>query len=261
MKIYLILSFLLILLLNCKPSETAKTPSMLNVKELEELITFHKVPVIIDTTNLDTIGIEDKQPAYVYYRQILYAGINKDTIYLPDTTNIKAEEVKWEERKLEGKRVLVLGYKKTANIQDSLVVNLFVDTKRIVYQKRQVFHINDEGSYPNLKPFEFEYEIFKNHALVIYNNTLDTLKWIEVLPITIEAKNKEGDWQIIQKTRGATCGSSRTLVSFPKKQILIIPIPIYKGNFTTKLRVRLGKNVSNEYTGQINLEQFEEAQY
>jgi hypothetical protein len=218
MKIYLILSFLLISLLGCTFSEITKTPSMLNVNELKELVTLYRIPVIIDTTNLDTIGIEDMQPPYVYHRQIMYAGINKDTIYLPDTNSIVTEEVKWERKEIGQKTVLTLAYKKTTNIQDSLVVNLLVDVNRIVHQKLQVLHINESDSVLDLKPLKFEYEITKNHALIVYNNTLDTLKWIDVLPITIEAKNKEGDWQIIQNTRGATCGSSRTLVSFPQKK-------------------------------------------
>ena len=52
-------------------------------------------------------------------------------------------------------------------------------------------------------------------------------------------------------------GTGVESIILPPKQIVVTSELVYTGDFKTKLRMKLGSNYSREFTGSINLTQFE----
>lgn len=73
-----------------------------------------------------------------------------------------------------------------------------------------------------------------------------------------EAKNPVGEWQRINNQEGPLffCGTGLQSLALPKNNLAITSTIIDDGDFETEIRVRIGGNVSNSYTGKINLFQF-----
>ena len=46
-------------------------------------------------------------------------------------------------------------------------------------------------------------------------------------------------------------------IILPPKEIAITSCPVFDGTFVTSLRLRMGNNISNTFTGKINPRQFE----
>lgn len=233
MKTYWVYLFCVVYLWGCQSGETIKKA------------------VIIDTTNLIEISIDErteKKQTPFYYR-VRYAGKEQDTILIPN--------------RLCCLKPFLENHKQTTkknSPMDMGVIKMLIDTTQKVYdygvaKGTDLNEINPE----NVKSKMVAY---KSYPLIIKNISSQTISVLESPDLIIEAQDKKGVWKAIQNNDlKFFCATVADVVNIPTGYIVIVPIPIYKGNFTTKLRVRLGKNISNEYTGQINFEQFEKAQY
>ena len=231
MKIYLILSFLFLSILSCNSLET------------------NKIPVVMDTTNLKGMPIHErieKEQKLFYYR-VKYAGKEQDTILIPNHLCC-----------LEA--FLGDNSKQISSPMDSGVIKMLVDTTQNIYDYGIAKGVEIEEI--NIENVKSKMVAYKSYPLIIKNISSKIISVLETPDLIIEAQYKKGVWKAIQNNDFKFfCATVANTINIPAGYLVIIPIPIYKGNFTTKLRVRLGKNVSNEYTGQINLEQFENTRY
>jgi hypothetical protein len=139
-------------------------------------------------------------------------------------------------------------------IQNSL--EIFIDTTRIIgipmglYEYSKIEKRNDKIANP----------------IFIKNISKDTLTigYAEYLPIIIEAKNRNGEWQPIQERMRFACGNGIVNFYCPPNNIVISAMQKYSGNFKTKLRLKYESFVSkssifsNEINGEINEKQFVE---
>jgi hypothetical protein len=139
-------------------------------------------------------------------------------------------------------------------IQNSL--EIFIDTTRIIgipmglYEYSKIEKRNDKIANP----------------IFIKNISKDTLTigYAEYLPIIIEAKNRNGEWQPIQERMRFTCGNGIVNFYCPPNNIVISAMQKFSGNFKTKLRLKYESFVSkssifsNEINGEINEKQFVE---
>lgn len=79
----------------------------------------------------------------------------------------------------------------------------------------------------------------------------------EEIPLFLEAKDSLGNWWPIEDPFFYFCGVGLESVVLPPKEIAITSIPVYDGNYNTKLRLRFGHRISNEFFGRINYSQIE----
>jgi len=86
----------------------------------------------------------------------------------------------------------------------------------------------------------------KDTVILGYDSNIDAL---------LEAKNRQNEWKRIESLELILCRTGRALFVLPKKDTIITATTIFKGNFKTKLRLRLGKAYSNEFEGFINEQQ------
>jgi len=229
MKIYLIVISLIGLLAACEPPRPKK-----------------KKLVVLDSTKLYLTRIEKLDSSYRKYFDypVVYVGQIKDTILIPHISN---------QRTLQETHLPSLP-SSAFSFDDSLKTNLFIDTNRRIYSRsflRVIMMIPNQ---------DLRKITFPCYPLIIKNKTKNDFYIEDNIDLSMEAQDLKGNWMAEKEKWGHYGCGYRTMTKWLPNNIVIVPIPIYKGNFTTKLRVRLGKNVSNEYTGQINLEQFEKAQ-
>lgn len=77
------------------------------------------------------------------------------------------------------------------------------------------------------------------------------------IPIVLEAKDSLNNWLPIENVYAYFCGVGVDKVFLPPNEIAVTSVIIYKGNYETDLRLRLGENLSKPFKGQINYTQFE----
>lgn len=100
--------------------------------------------------------------------------------------------------------------------------------------------------------------IYKAYPTYIINTSLRDTIAIGIdnnINATLEAKNKKNKWIRIERIPFLVCGTGHQLFVIPNKDTIITSTPIFKGNFKTKLRLKLGDAVSNEFEGHIYEEQ------
>lgn len=119
---------------------------------------------------------------------------------------------------------------------DSVDLNILVDTSQFITNERR-----------------------KAYPVIIENLHSDTIYigYGRYIPIITEALNKKGEWKPIEDRFIYMCGNGVESIILPPKQIVVTSELVYTGNFKTKLRLKLGSNYSREFTGSINLSQFE----
>ncbi len=76
--------------------------------------------------------------------------------------------------------------------------------------------------------------------------------------IIMEAIDTTGNWKPIQKRFIYMCGVGISSVVLPPNECVLTFAPIFKGNYKTQLRLRLGENYSNTFYGSINYRQFQD---
>ena len=77
----------------------------------------------------------------------------------------------------------------------------------------------------------------------------------------MEAKDAKGAWHPIQTPHQYFCGTGLPVINLPPKTCLLTLAPIFKGNYKTQLRLRLGKNYSKPWFGRIHYGQFKRNNY
>jgi hypothetical protein len=127
---------------------------------------------------------------------------------------------------------------------DDWRVEIKVDTSSLIG-----FYIIDNGDYNIRKAYPvFIYNLFSRKVTIGMNGIID---------INYEAKDVNGNWKKIEDKMMLICGTgSSNLVIYPN-EIAITSVLKYSGSFETKLRVELDGVYSNEFTGYVNLSQFE----
>jgi hypothetical protein len=105
------------------------------------------------------------------------------------------------------------------------------------------------------------------HLLYVVNNS-DSLMHFKAMDIYVyivqEAIDLDNIWKPISYISGSSCGNSYHTVILDKKEYWKFKVPIFKGNYTTKIRYVFyaehydgRKYYSNEIPAKINLTQFD----
>ena len=132
-------------------------------------------------------------------------------------------------------------------------LEIFIDTTRTIgipmgfYRHSKEEKRNDKIAYP----------------FFMKNISKDTMNigYAEFLPIIIEAKDRNGNWNAIQKKFTFDCGTGIQNFYFAPNNIIISSMKKFNGTFKTKLRLKydfVGTEIySNIIDGEINEKQFE----
>lgn len=119
---------------------------------------------------------------------------------------------------------------------DSVKLDIRIDTSQIIANKNR-------KAYPVI--------IENLHADTIY------IGYGRYIPLITEALNKKGEWKPIEERYIYMCGNGVSPIILPPNEIVVTSELVYSGRFKTKLRIKLGQNYSEEFSGSINLTQFE----
>lgn len=191
-------------------------------------------PTIIDTINIKRFTFDDENSPWLNTAsyEFYYLGKLNDTIYLEKAIRFSPEEPK--------KNNLQKKYEKYST------ENPKYDSKYWGNSKIQI-EINKSLKISNSIP------------VLIRNNNKDTIAigYGTQIPITMEAQNEKKEWKPIQEKFIYMCGFGLKTIILPPNEIAITLAPIFKGNFKTKLRLKLGDNKSEPFWGYINKRQFE----
>lgn len=75
-----------------------------------------------------------------------------------------------------------------------------------------------------------------------------------------EALDSNGNWHAVELLNLGFCGNGYGYVPIQPNEFVFSAVPVYEGNFTTKLRYRVESKdtvlLSNTYTGRMNYDQF-----
>jgi hypothetical protein len=104
------------------------------------------------------------------------------------------------------------------------------------------------------------YEYNQAFPVSIENISLDTVhigyhRTILKLSLIAEAKDSTGKWNPIEERMLWGCGNGLNSIVLPPSGLAISSIPIYNGDFKTKVRLRMYDIVSNEINSQIDYDQ------
>ncbi|MCC6737601.1 MAG: hypothetical protein IT452_01035 [Planctomycetia bacterium] len=81
-----------------------------------------------------------------------------------------------------------------------------------------------------------------------------------VIRLVLEAKDKDGKWWPLEDEPESFCGNSYHRAFLPEKKMWVVAVPVYAGEFRTKLRYRLWRSyqegsdsiLSAEFDGAVN---------
>jgi hypothetical protein len=148
-------------------------------------------------------------------------------------------------------------------------VELHVDYSQeftIKYEDNYIPFPSGTDEFGNVIPkYHSTYDSIKIFPAYIVNYT-DSLQGIEnhdgrIIMIQ-EALNPQNEWRPVEYFSYSGCGNSFGITSLDTNCYIMFGVNKYKGDFKTKLRVRLRTNgntiISNEYSGYINKSQFKE---
>jgi hypothetical protein len=169
----------------------------------------------------------------------IYIGEKRDEISL----TYKTEKI--------GNRIEEWDRYKTPSVGE---IEITIDTSRTVGSPMGIWEYYKKPEYRNEK---IAFPVFIEN---ISNDTLN-IGFGDIIPMIIEAKDKEEKWRPIQREFIYDCGTGLTEFYLSPKQIAVTTMKIFVGNFETKLRLVFDspdeKIYSNEIDGRINPEQFE----
>lgn len=99
------------------------------------------------------------------------------------------------------------------------------------------------------------------NAFTVYltNKSADTIAigFGERIPLLLEALDSTGTWKPIQERFYYMCGTGLSTVILPPNEIAITFVPIFKGNYKTKLRLTDSSNHSQPFEGHLFYTQFQ----
>lgn len=98
---------------------------------------------------------------------------------------------------------------------------------------------------------------YKSYPIIITNLT-DSMVIVGggySIPIAMEALDKNGNWKLIEKHYLHFCGTGQASIFLLPKECVCVLGPVYVGHGKTKLRYRMGKWISNEFSGKMPIPQ------
>lgn len=95
-----------------------------------------------------------------------------------------------------------------------------------------------------------------NNRLPVLLTNLDSdtiiIGYGEIVPLIMEAKDSLGNWGPMEERFIYKCGVGISSVFLPPQEVVLTSAPIFDGEFETTMRLRLGKNYSKEFKGNVN---------
>jgi len=236
-------------------------------------------PIIIDTLQIDKNQFQTKEFG-VSSSTILYIGNESDSIlvdhsikdlikpplpppppsyYEEGHSSYKKDSIKYEEiwkkyaqNTKDRKEIsyFVLGEKVTdkKSFFDSIDLEITVDTTQILKHDVSKYQMND---------------YYDGYPIKIKNLSTDTIVigYESYIPIILQAKDRNDNWKPIEKIYLFSCGNGLRSVLLPPNEVVLSSKPLYQGDFKTTLRVEIGGNFSNEFSGKIYLSQLNNPSY
>ena len=174
-------------------------------------------------------------------RAVQYLGPYKDTIRLQSISNLGSA--------IGDNKVLIEGSNKNdfAYFTNGKLKVIFDPLNRTTLEEYEWWTKNKEYKY---------YKAFP----IIISNESDSITIVGYgynIPIILEALDKDKVWKPVEMRYIYDCGVGLEYILLKPNEILCVLAPIYKGNFKTKLRYRLGNSMSPEFTGKISAKQFD----
>ncbi|EDP95573.1 hypothetical protein U8527_05985 [Kordia algicida OT-1] len=199
-------------------------------------------PVLIDTLAEQAEYLETKIRLKANYKPITFKKIT-DTIFVNhdiyESLTGKMSETEYQN---------YMRYHRTNIIADNVTkptantIKIFVDTTAIISK----IYFNRHAKKLILHKAYATYVVntsVKDTVVLGLNSKMDML---------LEALNKENEWKQIEGIQFIACATGRTLFVLPEKDTLITETTIFKGNFKTKLCLKLGSAYSNQFEGFIH---------
>lgn len=130
---------------------------------------------------------------------------------------------------------------------DSAVLEITIDTNAII---RNI-------DYKKFQDNTFSFYAF---PLIISNKTDKSVAigYGSHLALILEAIDENGEWKPIEKRYTYMCGTGLPTIVLPSNEIVLTSVQIYKGEYLTDLRLKIGNNYSSTFKGYINLKQFKD---
>lgn len=231
--------FILTGLIACHASEKNKPKkdidlSKISIKEIDTM------------TRKDSVDITFKMHDFADLLSFRYVDFITDTINLIQPLNEfyfkkRHEKLYWH----KNKEVIFYPYMKLQNLV------MFPPGKFKLFLRNEIIYLH---------PFaELEYRYNIGHPLILYNRNNDTFN-ISILnsSLFIEALDTNMVWKPINNKFQTYCGTGVSGINFFPNTFAVIPIPIFKGEFHTKMRVNLNGQYSNEIDANIHYTQFQD---
>jgi len=127
------------------------------------------------------------------------------------------------------------------------------DSTPLVIKIDTLQKINDNGIY--------------SYPILILNSSNDTVtigygnRIRNYIPLTLEALDNKKNWLPVELAFTFACGNGVGSIILPPNEIVISSTNLQSGVFKTRLRIRLGMNISNEFLGYIDTTQFKQEIY
>jgi hypothetical protein len=193
-------------------------------------------PVILDACHLASIDRNEVNMQSGYYYP-LYIGEITDTIAI---NKLKYSVTHFMSDYRDGRDY--------SYPEDSSVLKIFIDTTRFICYT--------EKSYGK-DTFSLKY--YNGYPLILLNNSSDTVRVASgpFIPAKLEALTPEGKWQAIEQELIPMDENGLNRLFLPPRYTVICAIPVYKGDFDTKLRLKFRNFTSAPFSGSINITQLD----
>jgi hypothetical protein len=193
-----------------------------------------------------------------------------------DTFAIKGKEKIVTKMEMRERLVQYLGpYKDTITFQRLQLTNQQIDSSHKLlmiddlekpyadYNNSKLKISIDPAKQVTLEEYEWgnkqsRYQYYKAYPILI-TNTSDSIIIVghnSNVPLELEALDKNKAWQPVEKHFMHLCGTGMKYILIKPKEILCVLAPVYKGDFKTKLRYRLGDSYSRTFIGYVSSKQF-----
>lgn len=227
-------------------------------------------PVVIDTFFLKTSIREATRMMTANYT-ILYIGEMKDTLvanhflktYVPPPPPPPVSSSK--EKKVIDTSVYEFKGTRVENPLDGYYLDWMEGRDYLFWDSSQIEVLIDTNTL--IKDLNYDYSpnaiCAKAYPVLLKNQELDTIYigYGKYIPLILEAKNKKQAWQAIETRHIYYCGVGVGRIILPPNEIVLTSCPIYKGDFETLLRLKIGNNYSKPFRGNINYSQFQKENY
>lgn len=185
--------------------------------------------------------------------EILYIGEKNDTIIInqfpyptpPPPPGVSYDTARFNLRNEKTSDLSKQIEKFTSKLEDkSNIGSIYYDSIRIFVDTSQVIGKNSRPAFP----------------LIIENKFFDSLRvgysYDRKIYAILEAKDSVGNWRPITERNHPHGMPINEEIVLIKNRVIVSSIYSYFGNYNTNLRIKIGTNYSNVYSGKINYNQF-----